>query len=63
MTGLATLVWQARLWKDTRGQDFLEYALMAGFVASVAVFIVPGFDSQVSAVFAKVLIQLHRFGG
>ena len=27
------LVGTLRIWKDTRGQDLIEYALMAGFVA------------------------------
>jgi pilus assembly protein Flp/PilA len=34
-------VWKLRIWKDTRGQDLVEYALMAGFVAVAAGAIMP----------------------
>ena len=36
MNRITDLVWKARIWKDTRGQDMIEYALMAGFVALAA---------------------------
>jgi Flp pilus assembly pilin Flp len=29
------------MWKDRRGQDFTEYALIGGLVASISVAIVP----------------------
>jgi Flp pilus assembly pilin Flp len=31
----------ANLWSDRRGQDFTEYALIGGLVASISVAIVP----------------------
>jgi Flp pilus assembly pilin Flp len=42
------LIWKLRLMKDTRGQDLIEYALMAGFVAVAAGAIMPGVASQIS---------------
>ena len=36
MTRITNLVWNLRVWNDTRGQDLIEYALMAGFVAVAA---------------------------
>ena len=33
MKKLNTLIWKLRIMRDTRGQDLIEYALMAGFVA------------------------------
>jgi Flp pilus assembly pilin Flp len=39
---------------DTRGQDLIEYALMAGFVAVAAGAIMPGVASSINVVFAKV---------
>ena len=33
MTRITNLVLKLKVWKDTRGQDLIEYALMAGFVA------------------------------
>jgi pilus assembly protein Flp/PilA len=40
--------------KDNKGQDLIEYALMAGFVAVAAGAIMPGVSSNISIVFAKV---------
>jgi Flp pilus assembly pilin Flp len=33
MQKLKNLVWSFRISHDTKGQDLIEYALMAGFVA------------------------------
>jgi Flp pilus assembly pilin Flp len=40
--------------KDTRGQDLIEYALMAGFVAVAAGAIMPNVASSISIIFSKV---------
>jgi Flp pilus assembly pilin Flp len=40
--------------KDTRGQDLIEYALMAGFVAVAAGATMPGVASSISTIFSKV---------
>jgi pilus assembly protein Flp/PilA len=43
-----------QIWKDNHGQDLIEYALMAGFVAVSAGAIMPGVASSVSTIFSKV---------
>ena len=43
-----------KLWKDDRGQDLIEYALMAGFVAVAAGAIMPTVSQNVSEIFSKV---------
>jgi pilus assembly protein Flp/PilA len=43
-----------RIWKDTRGQDMIEYALMAAFVAVAAVASLPGLSTAISTIFSKV---------
>jgi pilus assembly protein Flp/PilA len=43
-----------QLVKDTKGQDLIEYALMAGFVAVAAGAIMPGVASSINIVFSKV---------
>ena len=43
-----------KLWKDKRGQDLIEYALMAGFVAVAAGAIMPGVADNISTIFSKV---------
>ena len=43
-----------KIWKDTRGQDLIEYALMAGFVAVAAGAIMPGVASSINIIFSKI---------
>jgi Flp pilus assembly pilin Flp len=43
-----------RSWKDAAGQDLIEYALMAGFVAVAAGAIMPGVASSISSIFSQV---------
>ena len=43
-----------QLVKDTKGQDLIEYALMAGFVAVAAGAIMPGVASSINIIFSKV---------
>jgi pilus assembly protein Flp/PilA len=41
-------------WRDTQGQDLVEYALAAGLVAVAAVAAMPALSTTVSNVFAKI---------
>ena len=54
MTRIKNFVLKLQVWKDTRGQDLIEYALMAGFVAVAAGAIMPGVSSSISTIFSKV---------
>jgi pilus assembly protein Flp/PilA len=54
MNRLTQLLWNLRIWKDTRGQDMIEYALMAGFVAVAAGAIMPGVSTSISTIFSKI---------
>ncbi len=49
-----------RIWKDTKGQDLIEYALMAGFVAVAAGAIMPGVATNISKVFSKVSVSMSN---
>jgi pilus assembly protein Flp/PilA len=51
---MKNLILKLQVWKDTRGQDLIEYALMAGFVAVAAGAIMPGVATSISAIFSKV---------
>ena len=44
----------AAVWKDTRGQDLVEYALLAGFVAVAAGALLPGISSSISTIFSRM---------
>ena len=48
------LIWALRIWKDTKGQDLIEYALMAGFVAVAAGAIMPQVAASITTIFSKV---------
>lgn len=54
MKKLNTLLLKLRIMKDTRGQDLIEYALMAGFVAVAAGAIVPGIATSISTIFSRL---------
>ena len=50
---LQRTAWKALL-RDTRGQDLVEYALLAGFVAVAAGALLPGISSSISTIFSKM---------
>lgn len=54
MTRITNLVLKLKVLKDTRGQDLIEYALMAGFVAVAAGAVMPGVASSISTIFSKI---------
>ena len=58
MKKMIKLAYRLRIWKDTKGQDLIEYALMAGFVAVAAGAIMPNVAEQVGTIFSKVNSQL-----
>ena len=51
---MKNLLLKLKALKDTRGQDLIEYALMAGFVAVAAGAVMPGVASSISQIFSKV---------
>ncbi len=54
MNRMNQLMVALKIWKDTKGQDLIEYALMAGFVAVAAGAIMPGVSENISQIFSKV---------
>ena len=43
-----------RLVKDRKGQDMVEYALLAGFIAVAAGAVLPGISDDISTIFSKM---------
>lgn len=43
-----------RIWKNRQGQDLIEYALMAGFVAVAAGAAMPSVASSISTIFSEI---------
>jgi Flp pilus assembly pilin Flp len=54
VTHLIDAVRRVQLWKDKAGQDLIEYALMAGFVAVAAGAIMPGVATSISTIFSSI---------
>ena len=54
MNRIKNFILKVQILKDTKGQDLIEYALMAGFVAVAAGAIMPGVSSSISTIFSKV---------
>jgi Flp pilus assembly pilin Flp len=54
MKRIKQMILTAKVWQDTKGQDLIEYALMAGFVAVAAGAIMPGVSENISQIFSKI---------
>ena len=59
MTRFTNLVLKLKVWKDTRGQDLIEYALMAGFVAVAAGALFPPVGVAISTIFSRIGSSLN----
>jgi len=55
MTKLVDASLKLKIWKDTRGQDLTEYALMAGFLAAATGFTLPAVAADIATVLTKVV--------
>jgi pilus assembly protein Flp/PilA len=60
MKQLNRFILKARIWNDTHGQDLIEYALMAGFVAVAAGAIMPGVSISISKIFSSVASAMTK---
>jgi pilus assembly protein Flp/PilA len=54
MTPLLNATLRLKIWKDTHGQDLMEYALLAGFLAAASGATLPEVATSISTVFMKV---------
>ena len=54
MSNLVRQLIRWTVWRQRSGQDLIEYALMAGFVAVSAGAIMPGVATSISRIFSKV---------
>jgi pilus assembly protein Flp/PilA len=62
MTNLLNASLRLKIWKDTHGQDLMEYALMAGFLAAASGFTLPEIANSISTVLSKVVGMLATNG-
>ena len=52
-----------RLWKETRAQDLIEYALLCAILALCAVATMPQIPALIMAVFAKIAALVNSIFG
>jgi pilus assembly protein Flp/PilA len=59
MNWLNNKVLQLQVWRDTNGQDLVEYALAAGMVAVAAVACMPHLSTMVNNVFTRIGVLIN----
>lgn len=62
MTKLIDMTLKLKIWKDTRGQDLMEYALMAGFLVCASAYTLPQVASSISSILNTVVAMLNGTG-
>jgi pilus assembly protein Flp/PilA len=55
MTKLIDISLKLKIWKDTHGQDLVEYALMAGFLACASGYTLPAVATDIANVMSKLV--------
>jgi Flp pilus assembly pilin Flp len=50
---LKTIV-DLKIWRDERGQDMVEYGLLAGFITVAVGAVYPPISNDISAIFSKL---------
>ncbi len=63
MKKITNLLWKLRIWNDTKGQDLIEYALIAGFIAVAAGAVMPGVTNAIKSLFSKIGGVLNNQAG
>ena len=63
MERIVEILWKIRLWNDSRGQDLVEYALLAGFVAVAAGATIPSVSASMSTIYSRLASKLVEAGG
>ncbi len=53
-----TRIRRLAIWRDRRGQDFVEYALLAGLVAVASVLFLPGMSESMSQIYSRLANKL-----
>ena len=60
MKRLWTYLLRWRIWRDTRGQDLVEYALLTAFIAVAAGAVLPPIADNISVIFSKMDSVVER---
>lgn len=60
MTQIVCAIWRFRLWWDERGQDLVEYALLAGLVAVASGLFIPQVSESMQTVYSRMASKLSE---
>ena len=63
MKPLPMILSELRLWRETRAQDMIEYALLAGFMAVAAGAVLPNLGGSISTIFSNVTSVMTLVAG
>jgi pilus assembly protein Flp/PilA len=63
MKKFVNVLYRLKIWRDTRGQDLIEYALIAGFIAVAAAAVMPQITNSLSNVFSAIGSKLDSAAG
>ena len=56
-------IYRLRIWIDSAGQDLVEYALLAGFVAVGAGIFIPDVAASMSTIYSRLASRLLEGNG
>jgi len=62
MTKIFDTILKLKIWKDSRGQDLVEYALLAGFLGAASAYTLPQVASSISNILNAVIAMLGGGG-
>lgn len=62
MSKLIEVTLKLKIWKDNRGQDMVEYALMAGFLVCASAYTLPQVAMSISNILTTVIAMLGGGG-
>ena len=63
MNRMLRRIWRLRIWQDRQGQDLVEYALLAGFVAVAAGVFIPDVSSSLMLIYSRLASRLVQANG
>jgi Flp pilus assembly pilin Flp len=63
MKMLLRQVWRFAIWRNCQGQDMIEYALLAGFIAVAVGAISPSMANSMGLVYSRLASKLLEAGG
>ena len=59
ITGVIRRIRRLAIWRNTRGQDFVEYALLAGLVAVASGLFLPGISESMCEIYTRLESRLE----